>query len=383
MNINRHNYETFFLLYVDRELSAAEVKAVDMFVAANPDLEEELLMLKQTVLAPEAVTTDIRSSLLKQEGATLQEKLLLLIDDELSAAEKDNLQLQLQKDATVAAEWNILQQTKLSADAAIVFPDKRSLYRKEPAKVVGIRWWRVVAAAVVIGLGIWGATGIYNRQYAQATDGNELAGGKKPVQKNIIVPVIKDNAPANTSVNTVIPQADDVQNTAAIRTPKQNNTLPVAQKTNTAQQVKAIKDATQDEKENTAVVTGLKKETNNLPTPLENFNSIQRNKNNPPYVSPVESSNAKEPQDMAALTKSGTTEKLKGITLTEPANPDAKAAVYKEGDDNAVAMQAGQTKHSKFGGFLRKVKRVIERTTNIKTGDDDVIKIAGFDIAIK
>ena len=49
-NINRYNYETYFLLYVDNELSAVEKNSVDEFVQSNPDLGEELAMLFQTVL---------------------------------------------------------------------------------------------------------------------------------------------------------------------------------------------------------------------------------------------------------------------------------------------------------------------------------------------
>src|SRR6476660_10216847 len=53
MNINRNTYEEFFLLYVDNELSQAERREVEAFVEENPDLRSELDMLKDVVLSPE------------------------------------------------------------------------------------------------------------------------------------------------------------------------------------------------------------------------------------------------------------------------------------------------------------------------------------------
>ena len=40
--LDRLNYQEAFLLYVDGELSAVQMDAVEAFVALHPDLQEEL-----------------------------------------------------------------------------------------------------------------------------------------------------------------------------------------------------------------------------------------------------------------------------------------------------------------------------------------------------
>ena len=70
-----------------------------------------------------------------------------------------------------------------------------------------------------------------------------------------------------------------------------------------------------------------------------------------------------------------------------PAMPDsyAKTAVLNEGgpgnNDKIFYMNQETVNRSRIGGIFRRVKRVIERNTNIKTGNG--VKIAGFEIALK
>jgi len=55
MSINRDNYEEYFILYTDNELSQAERMAVEQFVQGNPDLQAELQLFLQTKLPEEEV----------------------------------------------------------------------------------------------------------------------------------------------------------------------------------------------------------------------------------------------------------------------------------------------------------------------------------------
>ena len=106
MTINRNNYESYFLLYVDNELSAPDRIALDEFVRQNPDLQKELLMLMQTVMPGDRVSFDNKSSLIKEiEVVAIPEKLLLYADGELPYSELKEIEGLLLTDEVLAREW--------------------------------------------------------------------------------------------------------------------------------------------------------------------------------------------------------------------------------------------------------------------------------------
>ena len=152
--INRHNYETFFLLYVDGELSAAEKRAVELFVADNPDLQAELQMLEETLLSPdEGLVFMNKESLMRSaEPADHEENLLLYLDNELNGEERTSVE-ELLQNPSIEAQFALLKQAKLEPET-IACPDKDSLYRRETKErpVIMMRWWKIAAAAVLIGL---------------------------------------------------------------------------------------------------------------------------------------------------------------------------------------------------------------------------------------
>ena len=130
MDINRHNYETYFLLYVDNELPAAERTAVELFVRENPDLAPELELLGGTILPQEITSFEHKSDLFrKDEVSAWQEKMLLQLDAELGKDDSASLLKAIEADKNLSQEWSILQQTKLDKNETIVFENKASSSR--------------------------------------------------------------------------------------------------------------------------------------------------------------------------------------------------------------------------------------------------------------
>ena len=161
--INLENYEEYFLLYVDEELTEAEKKDVELFISEHPELREEWMMLMDTKLEPEDIRMDLKKELYrpeKTEGineSNYETFQLSWLDNELSDTERQAIERYTSQHPEAAANFELLGKTKLPAEE-MTFPDKSVLYRsaEKTAIVISIKWYRMaVAAAILIAAGLW------------------------------------------------------------------------------------------------------------------------------------------------------------------------------------------------------------------------------------
>jgi anti-sigma factor RsiW len=165
--ITRDNYEEFFLLYLDSELSASERQIVELFIAENPDLQEELESLQQCRISPDThLLFEDKDSLLRKEEPSegriyhdnsrlnadnYEEYFLSFIDGELNDEARRAVADYTNHHPSRLRELMLLQHTVSAPDQSIVFANKEILYRKATdRKVLALPWLRVGAAAAII-----------------------------------------------------------------------------------------------------------------------------------------------------------------------------------------------------------------------------------------
>ncbi len=155
MKIDLNNYEEYFLMYADKELSASEKMMVERFVIENPSLADEFEQINAAILQPEEIYMANRNQLKKNLQITTDEELLnLYLDKEISGFEKENFEIRLAENTQLVKEFDLYKATVSLPDYDIHFEKKEKLYRHE-RKIVPIYFVRIAAAAVILGLGIW------------------------------------------------------------------------------------------------------------------------------------------------------------------------------------------------------------------------------------
>ena len=368
MNINRNNYETFFILYIDNELSVQEKIAVDVFVQQNPDLKEELTMFQQSVVLPEAISFSAKDSLLKKPAVTeqIQEKLLLLLDNQLNKPEQKSIIKIISQDDACKKEWEVLQLTKISVDNSVVFKDKASLYKQEDSRrVIAVRWWRMSAAAVLIGFGLWSTVVYFNNNKMAAVETaainkQEIPGNNKKMPAigkmkiDSVITTKKDQEIAGINSSATAGNSKNSNTTNAVK-------IPAANKTNTQE---------------TFATQSKEKPSNHLPEPsLENLNNTQRNNTTIATVLPKEV----QPDNNVAINDLPV-DKNVYASNTSITNENIDNNKINFGfDDNEEDI-----KKTKIGGFFKKVKRIVQRKTNTEPGaGNNNFKIANLSFAIQ
>ncbi|MDI9365741.1 MAG: hypothetical protein QM541_12375 [Flavobacterium sp.] len=355
--IHTHNYEEFFLMYVDGELSTTDKQMVEAFVQLHPHLQEELAMLQQTVLLPENDIVFADKNLLfkhteSNNNATIyEEKLLLYIDNELTTQHKAALETVLLSNATLQNDLALLQQTKLPIEN-IACPNKAALYKEEKKPSVVYMTWQYMAAAIVIGL----VATVYFVVPSGKTTNASLASVDDVIKST--TPVI---LPSTTTVDEIpVTEApkNDIATATLASTNKAAKQLPVTQALVTTQQPVVASNTLKPFKEGAqAFLASPPKNVENIIADAVTNAATNRNNNSTAKNDLIDAS---APSLQAVTNPLNTT------------NIAAQQVVYKEldtnSDDKSLLVGSIEINKDKLRGFLRKASKLFG---NKQKNDDD------------
>ena len=120
MHIDINNYEEYFLLYIDNELSKQERRAVEVFLDENDELRTAFDLLKGTVSMPDSeVRLMNKSFLFRKEAAWINEEnyeeiFVLYHDGELTEEQIKETDLFLTVHPELTNEFELLTKIKMN-----------------------------------------------------------------------------------------------------------------------------------------------------------------------------------------------------------------------------------------------------------------------------
>jgi hypothetical protein len=301
-SINASNHEEYFLLYIDNELSAAKREEVEMYVLQHPKLQDEFTTLKQAVLTPEVVNYD----------------------------------------------------------------DKKDLYRTEKRRTVYLKPWRLAAAAILIGVcavGWW----LMQKPAAIITVADKHTTQQPKQNTDVVKPV--------DSIQQQIKQPEQIvaqhQSTSA---KKEKNTI--------AETAVAKK-----KKENT-INNIVDKNKNEEPVivmqhPKVTHNEIEKNEKEPPVQThdiAVAPEKIKQQQNDVASLQTTTDNKQQNDYKVYP-------VAYKElntnDDDNSLHVGMLDLNKTRVKNLFKKAGRMFGNKSNNLANEDGKLQVANIEIETK
>jgi len=377
--INRHNYEEFFLMYVDDELSAQQRAEVELFAQQNRDLAPELEMLLQTKLGTdEEVMFADKDALLKNDSSlgtdNYEEYFLLYIDNELNDAQKESVEKFVLQHPPLQDAFTLLKQTVLEPEP-VIFEDKASLYRKEKRRVVPI-FLRYAAAAALVGI----AALIWWTQTGPAIKHQVAVVKNKPVQNNKTAQITGDSN-NHQQVPKPLPQQGDEIAAVTQKPAKQNPDVIVKKHTGELKN-ETQKAAVKDNKDAIAISKPVRKDE--MHTVIADTKIA--NADNLPDRNAIVINNNQHSNDInsQAVNQPANNEYAKN-TNADNNNSIVKPAVYKElntDDDENRSLYVGalELNKNKVRGLMKKVGGLFSGKSKNADSDDGKLQIANLQL---
>lgn len=351
MNINKENYEEYFLLYADNELSTAERQEVEAFVKENVHLQKELEDILATIQQPEPTFLSDKSFLFKHDSdfiteSNYEEKFVEYLDGELNEEERKLTEDYLAKNEISRAEFESIRRARLEPDLQITYPDKNALYRK-PARVFYLNIVKIAVAAALTGAILW--TGI-NQFRNSSTIEPQLAASSG-------TPATQEQNQTRNQDKTDLPSIESGRSESNVHHSTENkkeNSLQIADLT---VEHKPEMPVNSGKEENHPIQVALAEK----PEPAEEASKI--NVPLPAVVPDTETAVTEAPS--MAITASAIQETEPTFTYFED-EPQPNDYVFYD-------IPADKLRNSKLGVFIKKVKRTIDRGNPINrflNGDD-------------
>ncbi|MEQ1554775.1 MAG: hypothetical protein ABL929_11380, partial [Ferruginibacter sp.] len=299
----------------------------------------------------------------------IQEQILLKLDGELAGEELKELNTLLIINEDAKSEYNLLQKTILQPENSIGFKDKALLYKKE--NIIYLGWLKWAAAAIFIGIGyLYISKMVYNTntKNLKIVKNTNLPTHKIKNESTTITDLSKFDS---TKQQVIVNYKTAISNTETFIATKQANKEKHFQTTKeTAKET--IKEDAIFVKNNTATTNSEKGNS----TELTISNSTEIAVQNKIESTPQQIENLINTQALVAKVFNSSEEHIKNTVAKTTA-----ASNYDKSDNKFLYIKEDVIRKSKAGSFLKKAKQFIERTANLKEGNN--LQIAGFEIAAK
>lgn len=366
--ITRDNYEEYFLMYVDDELTPEERSMVEAFLLLHPELHAELDMLMSTKLEPEMISFANKEELFAENMSQnlVDEALLLHVDNELPEGEKEKVERRLQQEPAYNNQYQWLLRTKSDPAEVIPYPNKEELYRHTVRRIGFAPALRIAAAVLIIA-----SMGVLWWTQDNGGDNNTTAPTIAANPGKATPTTTEENAVANNSNNTNIDKVQEDEQPAAV---PQQKVIELQQEQPQLQLAKVEKaQQSLPRKANEAVAPRVKE-------------------------LPVQEPVANEQLAQAPVPRArSNSEELNNVIASLPSKKDFENGVTSANADpyqytEAVAAPQfasakdddGRGNKNNLKSLLRKATRLVERRTGIDaTNEEDELIIGAMAIKLK